>query len=197
MIYIKKLGFYYNKLNFIDFLRWLLFKVYNNHYRKRTLKSYFYFKRSDVNIGKRVIIKGISFDINLGSDIVIYDNCIFEFGINSHLSIGNSCLFSYNVLIQNMHNIEIGNYVQIGEYSSIRDTTHQYSDLNIPIKKQKDISKKIIIKDNVWIGKGCIILPDTIIEDGVIIGANSVVKGHLQKNCIYAGAPIRLIKKRG
>jgi acetyltransferase-like isoleucine patch superfamily enzyme len=147
-----------------------------------------------VKIGRHVILKGISLDINIGEDFEVYENCVFEFGLNSKLKIGKSCLFSYGVIIQNTNSIQIGNYVQIGEYSSVRDTTHQYKKKGVPFKMQADVSNPIIIGNNVWIGKCCIIMPGTIIEDNVIIGANSVVKGTIKKSGIYAGAPIRFIK---
>ena len=86
--------------------------------------------------------------------------------------------------------------MQIGEYTSIRDTEHQYNDLNIPIKLQDDISSDIIIGDDVWIGRGCMIFPGSEIGDGVIVGANSVVKGKLEDHGIYAGSPAKLIKSR-
>lgn len=192
-----KLKRQYNLLGVVDFFRWLLYKLcLTNNVGKKRIKSFYYFKRNDVRIGKNVTFIGIANDLNIGKDFVIYNNCIFEFGLNAKLTIGYSCLFSYGVLIQNLESIVIGDFVQIGEYTSIRDTTHKSGDINKAIKKQGDISAPIIIGNNVWIGKGCIILPGTVIEDGVIVGANSVVKGTLNKNCIYAGAPVKLIRTR-
>jgi len=52
------------------------------------------------------------------------------------------------------------------------------------IQQPGDKSEKIMIGSNVWIGRGSIILPGSVIEDGVIIGAHSVVKGHLKANCM-------------
>jgi carbonic anhydrase/acetyltransferase-like protein (isoleucine patch superfamily) len=37
-------------------------------------------------------------------------------------------------------------------------------------------------------------LPGTVIEDGVIVGANSVVKGHLQAYGVFAGSPARFMR---
>jgi acetyltransferase-like isoleucine patch superfamily enzyme len=82
----------------------------------------------------------------------------------------------------------------IGEYTSIRDTTHTYTDPSLPYCSQPDTSAEIIIGNNVWIGRGCIIFPGTVIEDGVIIGANSVVKGHLQAYSLFAGSPAKFLK---
>ncbi|MFS1867046.1 acyltransferase [Vibrio breoganii] len=51
----------------------------------------------------------------------------------------------------------------------------------------------IIIGDNVFIGYGAIILPNTEIGNNVIVGAGSLVRGKLNDNCVYAGNPIKLI----
>jgi len=142
------------------------------------------------------MIKGVSKHINIKEDLCLYENVIFELSNESELTIGRSCTLSYGVVISCMVKIQIGNFVQIGEYSSIRDTTHSHLDLKIPMKKQKDVSKEITIGNDVWIGKACLTMPGTIIEDGVIVGANSLIKGRLVKNGIYAGNPVRLIKLR-
>lgn len=59
--------------------------------------------------------------------------------------------------------------------------------------KNKDLIQKIIIGNNVFIGLNAIILPGSIIEDNTIIGAGSLVKGHLRKNSVYAGVPAKFI----
>ena len=46
------------------------------------------------------------------------------------------------------------------------------------------------------IGSGCVILPGSIIEDGAVIGARSVVRGKIKKYTINAGVPAKKIKNR-
>ena len=55
------------------------------------------------------------------------------------------------------------------------------------------IYQPIKIGDNSFIGANVTILPGTIIENNVIIGAGSVVKGICLQNGIYAGNPARRI----
>ncbi|MDC4955191.1 acyltransferase [Acinetobacter baumannii] len=81
--------------------------------------------------------------------------------------------------------------------SNIQFVTHDGS-VNVlrnifPEHKNADFFGQIKIGNNVFIGYGCIILPNTIIEDNVVIGAGSVVKGKLLKNSVYAGVPARYI----
>ena len=121
--------------------------------------------------------------------MIIYDNVIIE----SHnafgkLRIGDFCVLSYGVIISCSEQIHIGNDVWIGEYSSIRDSTHDFN-MHTTIRSRDDIKAPVFIGNNVWIGRNCIIMPGTIIEDNVIIGANSLVRGHCKSNSLYAGSP--------
>jgi acetyltransferase-like isoleucine patch superfamily enzyme len=49
--------------------------------------------------------------------------------------------------------------------------------------------------DNVWVGINVTIVGPAEIGDNVIIGANSLVMGRLEANCVYAGSPVKLIRK--
>ncbi len=57
-----------------------------------------------------------------------------------------------------------------------------------------DAVGKIIIGNNVFIGHGAIVLPDTTIGDDTIIGAGSVLKGNIEGGYVYAGSPLRRIR---
>jgi acetyltransferase-like isoleucine patch superfamily enzyme len=189
--FIKKFGFLVLFFKIIYVVtRPLKFKI------KSKIKGLYYFRNSSITLGSNITISSPFFKSQIGRNVVIYSNCIFEFCENSDFSIGSNSLLSYGVLISCYEKILIGNNTQIGEYTSIRDTTHDYKDYGYPMKYNKDITKPIVIGNNVWIGRGCVILPGTIIEDGVVVGANSVVKGHLSMNGIYLGAPARFIKYR-
>src|SRR5574344_601778 len=81
------------------------------------------------------------------------------------IAIGNNCLLSWDILIMD-------------------------TDFHEIIMKDKVINmpKEIHIGNNVWIGCRTTILKGSIINDGCIIGSNSVVTGELSKiNSIYAG----------
>lgn len=57
-----------------------------------------------------------------------------------------------------------------------------------------EITKPIIVGNDVYIGIHSIILPGSVIEDNCIIGAGSVVTGHLKTGYVYAGVPAKAIK---
>jgi len=163
---------------------------------KRVIKSYVFFGTTDIELGLDVRIRGFSSNVKFEKGCVIYDNCILEFSDIGELNVGENFVLSYGSLICCRHSIRIGNNVQIGEYTSIRDSTHDHTDMGVPMKFNPDIVDNIVIGDNVWIGRGCVILPGTIIESDVVIGANSVVKGLYEKNSINAGSVAKFIRNR-
>lgn len=78
--------------------------------------------------------------------------------------------------------------------------THDYSIECglVSIKKnnvdyESQFLREVHIGENVFVGYNSIILPGSIIEDNVIIGAGSVVRGKLEKNSIYIGNPAKKI----
>ena len=83
--------------------------------------------------------------------------------------------------------VTIGDDVAIGPGTKIFSHSNHYA----TGKKVTEIhvTRDVQIGNNVFIGANCSILPGTRIADNVIIGAGSVVKGWLEPNSVYAGAP--------
>ena len=50
------------------------------------------------------------------------------------------------------------------------------------------------IKDNVWIGGGCILLAGVTIGENSVIGAGSVVTRSIPANCVAVGNPCKVIR---
>lgn len=174
--------------------RFLIHKINGFYSRYLNLRYLNFFRRTGIIFMGKIYVRGSNGYRKFGEGIKIYPNCVFEcFSTTGSLSIGNDCYLSYGVIIACNYNIKIGNNVWVGEYTSIRDTTHNFSTLQ-NLGSQKDIHGEIVIGNNVWIGRGSIILPGSIIGDNVVIGANSVVKGKVSSNSLYVGAPAQLKK---
>lgn len=121
---------------------------------------------------------------------------VFKIIKNAQLTIGNNVMINNGFVISVESKVKIGNDVLIGEYVSIRDSNHKFNDLTIPISLQGSSTSQIIIDDNVWIGRGAVILKGVSIGSGSIIAANSVVTKDIKKNSIVGGVPAKLIKYR-
>ncbi len=83
--------------------------------------------------------------------------------------------------------LSIGNNVTI---TGVKILTHDASTY-----KELGYTKvgRVTIGDNVFVGYGSIILPDTTIGSKVIIGAGSVVARDIPDNSVAAGSPCRVI----
>ena len=57
-----------------------------------------------------------------------------------------------------------------------------------------EITKPIVVGDNVYIGEESMILPGVTIGSNVVIGARSVVTKNIPDNSVAAGVPARVIK---
>lgn len=91
------------------------------------------------------------------------------------------------------HLLTIGDNVQITGPSTI--LTHDFSWCVIKGVTGEIFGNQrpVTIGNNVFIGWGVTILCGTTIEDNVIIGAGSVVSGHLCRDSVYAGIPAKKI----
>lgn len=119
-------------------------------------------------------------------------------GGNGDIRIGKHVYLNSGTVLYSGNGITIGDNVLIGPNCSIVPSNHNFSAIDIPTRLQGFMPSKggIVIEDNVWIGSGVTILDGTIIRTGCIIGANSLVKGHLEKFTIYGGNPLIELRKR-
>ena len=54
----------------------------------------------------------------------------------------------------------------------------------------------IKIGNDVWIGANCVILDGSVIPNGCVIGAGTIVRGRLEEYNVYCGNPIKKISER-
>ena len=91
--------------------------------------------------------------------------------------------------------VEIGDNVEIT--NGVRFVTHDGSiwvARNEDYFKDADVFGKIVVSHNVFIGINSIILPSSHIEENVIVGAGSIVKGVVESGSVVAGIPAKRIK---
>ena len=132
----------------------------------------------------------------------------------------HSRVAAYAALVQT----EVGEYSSIGRYTKITHTTigkfcaiswdttinaigHPYDNLSISafpyvpsvgnfVKERKTFHKQVIIKNDVWIGANCVIMPGLTIGNGAIVGSGSVVTKDVPDYAIVVGVPAKVIKYR-
>lgn len=109
----------------------------------------------------------------------------FFLGKNSHLG-----AFCYVNACRGK--VSIGDNVAVGPGTYIFSYSNHYRPGKIVTDER--LTADIIIHNNIFIGANCTILPGTTIQDNVVVGAGSVVKGELDSNSIYAGVPCRKVR---
>jgi acetyltransferase-like isoleucine patch superfamily enzyme len=123
--------------------------------------------------------------------------CRIEVRQGAFLKVGEDVGMS-DVTITCHNKISIGNNVLIGVGSHIRDTDNH--SLNPDDRRNgKDWQNKktapVFISDNVFIGANSSIMKGVTLGENSIIGAGSVVTKNIPANEIWAGNPVKFIKK--
>lgn len=111
------------------------------------------------------------------------------------LIIGNGVFFNEGNHIVCHENLNIGDDCLFGQNVCFFDSDHQFRDLTQKIRDQGYSKKPVCIADNVWIGAGTVVTKGTHIGAHSVIGANSVVRGQLYGQSLYAGNPVKFIRK--
>lgn len=128
----------------------------------------------------------------------IYIGHMAYFGSGSNIEIGDYSAIGINCKVTN--NIIIGNYVMMGPncYFLSSNGNHGYEDLSIPMIFQPKIREyeRIVIGDDVWFGRDCLIMSGKNIGNHSIIAAGSVVCKDVPEKVVVGGNPIKIIKNR-
>lgn len=126
---------------------------------------------------------GGNYTISYGADIEVFKNATLEIGGGIGANIGLTIICG--------DKIAIGRNSGCGRNVTIRDNNGGHA---ISIRGYKN-SLPVVIKDHVWLTETCTVMPGTVIETGAIIGARSVVSGHIPGSCIVSGDPAKVVEK--
>ncbi len=136
-------------------------------------------------------------NVALGSRGNLYDNVLFETEAEGTITLGDRFTVNRGGLLSSHSCLTIGDNFLMGEYASIRDSDHVFLDCIRPIREQGFDARPIRIGNDVWIGRGAVVLKGVTIGDGAVIGANSVVNRDIPGYQLWAGVPARFIRDRG
>lgn len=161
----------------------------------------------DLNKNKILVGKDVNIDLNATFKLVwdgkisIGDRtsinhgvCLMTYGGN--IEIGKDCDINPYTIIYGHGNTKIGDNVLIAGHCMIIPNNHNISNPYVLISKQGNLSKGIIIEDNVWIGHSCSILDGVTVGKGSVIAAGSVVNRSIPEYSIAGGVPCKIIRNR-
>lgn len=120
------------------------------------------------------------------------------FGKGNGIEIGDRSGIGINCRIH--PNTIIGKDVMMGPNCYMLDSNHIFerTDISMIDQGMKPVSKrcKVIIEDDVWIGRDVMIIGSKTIKRGSIIGARTVLTKNFPEYSIIGGNPSSLIRSR-
>lgn len=141
-----------------------------------------------------------------GSRIVVEDGAVIDSfvkvkpaGGSGDVVIGRNSVINSGCVIYTGNGVRIGAHVAIAANCTLAATNHEYRDPDRLIAEQGFMPSRggIVIEDDVWIGANVVLLDGAVVRRGSVVAAGSVVRGELPAYSIAAGAPARVIGRRG
>jgi len=138
-------------------------------------------------------------NIEIGNNVRIDDFCILS--PSTYLKIGNYVHISCYASIIGGGEIVLEDFVGISGRVSIYSSNDDYTGLrmtNPMVPKEYSGVKHgpVLIKKHSIIGCGGVVLPNTILNEGVSVGALSLLNGEYEEFSVYSGVPAVKIRKR-
>lgn len=161
-------------------LRFIFCGLTGNKPNGLIVRGKFYLENKNVTIGKNVdLYPGVTFagngEIRIGNNCKIGQNTIIYANSNGGVVIGdNTIIAAQNYIIDSNHNMEAGRY----------------------ISEQGLSSALVTIGEDVWLGANVTVIKGSLINNGVVVGAKSLVNSEIAENSIAVGVPARVIGTR-
>lgn len=153
----------------------------------------------NVKISDRVSLYGVE-RISIGSNVRIDDFCVLSAGA-SGIVIGNYVHLAVGAVLVGSGKITLSDFSGLSSKVSVYSSSDDYSgealtNPTVPDKFLGVVHGDVYLGKHVIIGSGSVILPGVILEDGVAVGALSLVNKSCAEFGVYAGNPARRIKDR-
>jgi len=159
---------------------------------KRTLwyfTNIFFFKSSLPIPSKFKVSLLRLFGAKIGNGVIIKPNVNIKYPW--FLEIGDNVWIGEDVWIDNLALVKVGNNVCISQGAYILTGNHDYKKESFDL-----IIKPVIIEDGVWVGAKSIVCPGTILKEHSVLSVGSVFSGISEPWTIYRGNPAIPIRKR-
>ena len=162
--------------------------------RKAAFREMIRCPHKDFKIAGKITV--LNRNITLGRHVSIYPGVMLwgdgPIVIGDNVAIGNGTIIYSS---KNGGGVTIGSNSSIAAQCYIIDMDHGIRAGEL-IREQSNTAAPVSIGEDVWIAAGCKILKGSVIRDGAVIGAQSLVKGEIPENAIAVGIPAKVKKYR-
>ena len=124
--------------------------------------------------------------IVLGARAIIDDGVTLAAGTGSRMEIGAQSFIGHHSTIAAAESVRIGIGTFLAELVSVRDHDH---DETRPFFGGGQVTEPVTIGDDCWLASKVTVCRGASIGNGVIVGANSVVRGTIEADGVAVGSP--------
>lgn len=185
-----------------DFLRKSV-KIYNRG--TAVLEKSFCGKKNSIYIGRcsvlnhtAIRIRGNNNCLKIGDNVYVGKGCSFWMeGNNLSITIGDNTTFTHSVHFCAQENnvcIEVGKDCMFSNNIIIR-TSDSHPIYALGSDQRLNPAASVKIGNHVWIAPHSTIMKNADIENGAIIGSNTLINKHVPQNVLAVGAPMKIVKE--
>jgi dTDP-4-amino-4,6-dideoxy-D-glucose acyltransferase len=153
----------------------------------------------NVKISRKASIYGAG-QISIGNNVRVDDFCILSAGVGGiwlgsfiHIAAYSSLIGKERIELRDFSGLS----ARVLVYSSSDDYSGRWmTNPTVPDEFTGVKHAPVTLGRHVIIGAGAVILPGTILEDGVAVGALSLINGRCHEFGVYFGAPARRVSER-
>ena len=138
--------------------------------------------------------------ISIGSNVRIDDFCVLSAGVGGialgqhvHIAVYSSLIGAGKITLNDFCNISS----RVAIYSSSDDFSGAtMTNPTVPSEYTGVVHGDVYLGKHVIVGTGSVILPGVTLDEGVAVGALSLVNGDCEAFGIYVGSPARRVRAR-
>ncbi len=143
-------------------------------------------------VGDDVALHFLGGSMIVGERVVIRRGC--QADTSGQLRIGDECIVSYGTYLHCASSLTIEEMVGIGEYTTITDSVHVRTPIDVYFAHHVTTSPTRIGR-NCWLGAHAVVAAGVHVGDGCVIGANSTVTEDVPAGWLAVGSPAKAIKQ--
>lgn len=154
---------------------------------------------TNVQISDKASFYGVA-RMSLGDHVRIDDFCVLSAGVGG-ICIGQHVHIAVYTSLIGAGAITLGDFCNLSSRVSIYSSSDDYSGVHMTNPTLPSVftgvsHQAVVLGKHVIVGCGSVILPGAILEDGVAVGALSLVNQSCDSFGIYVGNPLRRVKDR-
>lgn len=129
------------------------------------------------------------FGARVGERVVIHSEVVVKYPW--HLVIGNDCWIGERSWFDSLTTIHLGDNVCVSQGAYLCTGNHDWSDPRFGLRIEP-----IYLFDGSWAAARCTLLPGTVLSEGAIAAAGSVISGTIPPFQIFSGNPAKFTRRR-